>query len=119
MKITLLVIAALSLAGAAKADPTTPEQQQRPNEKPLSELIQKKDREKPIRACWHPGLARNIGIAEQSCDALSGPSSPAPSIERLPLPPRPNVHPPVQRPYPWAEHRHRLGKVGTITWHGM
>jgi hypothetical protein len=20
------------------------------------------------RSCWHPGLARNIGIAEQSCD---------------------------------------------------
>jgi hypothetical protein len=94
MKITLLVIAALSLAGAAKADPTTPEQQQRPNEKPLWDLIQKKDREKPIRACWHPGLARNIGIAEQSCDALTGPSSPAPSIERLPLPPRPKVQPP-------------------------
>jgi hypothetical protein len=29
--------------------------------------------QREARSCWHPGLARNIGIAEQSCDApMSG-----------------------------------------------
>lgn len=27
------------------------------------------------KSCWHPGLSRNIGIAEQSCDPMSLPNS--------------------------------------------
>jgi hypothetical protein len=25
--------------------------------------------QRPYEGCWHPGMSRNIGIAEPSCDA--------------------------------------------------
>jgi hypothetical protein len=59
MKVTLpSLFIALSLVAAAKADPATTEQQQ----KPLRELIQKKDclERAAHAACWQPGSARNI-----------------------------------------------------------
>jgi hypothetical protein len=35
------------------------------------------------QSCWHPGLSRNIGIAEQSCDVFT----PAPQVPPKSTPP--------------------------------
>jgi len=41
--------------------------------------------EAETQSCWRPGLSRNIGIAEQSCDVLT----PAPQMPPKPAPPSP------------------------------
>ena len=52
----------LGLSNLAYAEPASTEAQTQPA--PV---------QREARSCWHPGLARNIGIAEQSCDApMSG-----------------------------------------------
>jgi len=41
--------------------------------------------EAETQSCWRPGLSRNIGIAEQSCDVLA----PAPQMPPKPTRPSP------------------------------
>lgn len=52
------VASLLCLSNLACAEPASTEAQAQPT--PV---------QREARSCWHPGLARNIGIAEQSCDA--------------------------------------------------
>jgi hypothetical protein len=36
---------------------------------PADQPVKPAPDEVAVQSCWHPGLARNIGIAEPSCDA--------------------------------------------------
>jgi hypothetical protein len=60
--LSLLLAAAAGLAPFAGRD-TGARAQPAPAER------QAKSEPQPAQTCWHPGLARSIGIAEQSCDA--------------------------------------------------
>jgi hypothetical protein len=52
------VASLLGLGNLASAEPASTEAQAQPA--PV---------QREARSCWHPGLTRNIGIAEPSCDA--------------------------------------------------
>jgi hypothetical protein len=78
--ISISIALAVAFCSAALARVSTrdvPQAQDKQTERPrvISPSDQNADRERQAEtscraneSCWHPGLARNIGIAELSCD---------------------------------------------------